>query len=311
MSRPAYKSTQQDLYSIARSGWNACLNQVEEFKKIRTRYTPAFIADRLKEIDLAEQLPDADQREEESRIARIQLEQKASEGLAAWRLLKNYVTDAFPESEHETRLDACGQAHYRRAAQNEWASVQRLLLDGTKFIGTNKDALVHKGSMPEVFTGTFSTLRDELAAAHQRFLDASLNYGVQTQLKIKTNNDLHVQLMKMFRDGQEIFRKDEALKKLFTFDQVALTVAGPGSQGLKGDITEPGDEPVAGAQVAFTGPTNKTVIADENGRYECPQLKEGLYTANITAPGFDPLTIKDIEVTTGSMQVRDFILVKG
>jgi hypothetical protein len=306
-----YKCGQQELYAIARTGWNSCFANLPTFSGFKTKYTPAFISARLAEIDQAEDMPDEEQREELSRTLRVQLSNKATEVMGKWQTLKRYIIDGFPEDEREIKFDAAGQAHYRKAGQEDWSSVQRLVVDGNTFIQDNKEVLITNGSMPQTFTSDFATTKAEYSTLYQRYLDASVSNPVNTEAKITANNNVHAKLMNMLQDGQGLFRSSEAMKKMFTFDQVALTVGGPGAQGLKGNILQAGNQPVPGAELTFTGATVKTVTADENGRYDCPQLKEGGYIVTVTASGFQPATNTGVEVAGGVMKVLDFTLVKS
>jgi len=311
MVKSNYNCGQQELYAIARTGWNTCLTNLSSFSTFKTKYTTAFIAARIEEIAAAERLPDEEKREEQSRTARVQLSSKGLEALDKWQALKRFIIDAFPEEEQEIKLDAAGQAHYRKAAKEEWAATQRLLLDGSIFMEENESLLLLKGSMPETFRTTFATTKEEYDTLYQQYLDASVNNPVQTNTKITANNEVFDKLMNMLLDGQSLYRNNDTMKKVFTFDQMALTVGGPGVQGLKGNVTQPENLPVANAVITCTGPTVKTVTTDEDGRYECPQLKEGEYTVTVTAGGYQPATITNVEVADGAMKALDIVLIKS
>lgn len=233
-----YHCKQQELYSIARTGWNSCADHLPGFATFRTNYTAAYIAERLQEIEEAELLPDQHGREELSRLLHIHLGNKAREVLPRWRSLKRYIVYAFPKDQHQIRFDAAGYAQYRRASRNDWPSVQRLLIDGNTFIEEHTTELLANGNMPASFITTFANTKDQFAAIYQQFLAASMNTPVQTQAKITANNMVHANLMCMLRDGQELFRNDEVLKKLFTFTHIAAIVGGPSSHAITEGITE-------------------------------------------------------------------------
>ncbi len=298
-----YNCGQQELYAVCRLGWDACSDNLADFTAFKSKYDAPFIAARLAEIDAAEALPDEEQRTEDARTFRIELKELATAALAYWQKLKRYITDAFPASQVEVKLDAAGQAHYAKAGKDDWNAVARLMLDGNTFITDNSATLQAGGNMPAAFAGDFEDARDDFDDKLTEFLEASQSSEVSTQTKITANNDIHAKLMNMFLDGQEIYKTDEAVKKLFTFEQVLLTVAGPGNQGYKGNITQTNNANVTGGTVEFSGLTNKTVQIDVNGHYNCPQLSAGPgYTITVTVPACEVKVIENVEVETGVMK---------
>ena len=306
MATPNYKCSQQALYAICRSGWNSCTTYLADFAAFSPMYTAPFITDRIADLDAAEAIGDSEQRTEDSRTLRVNLKNKATESMEQWQRLKRYITKAYPADQVDIKLDAAGQSHYRKAAQDDWGAVSRLLMDGSTFATTNSVDLATGNNMPVGFPLAFAAIKGEYDTLYSSFVTASQTDEVETQTKIEANNGIFASIMSMFLDGQEIFKSNEAVKKLFTFDQVLLTVSGPGNQGIKGDVVIAGtDNPVTDGEVSFNGPSSKTVEIDEDGHYECPQLAAGLYTMLVTAPGFSGVTFNDIEVETGIMKTQD------
>lgn len=306
MPKNNYPCSQQSLYAVCRSGWASCTTYLADFAAFSPSYTAPMIAGMIADIDAAEALGDEEQRTEDSRTLRVNLKEKAAEGLEHWRRLKRYITKVYSEAEVEIKLDAAGQSHYAKAANNDWGAVGRLLTDGVAFATANTADLTAGNIMPATFPAAFAAIKTDYDALYASYITASQTDEIETQTKIEANNSIYASVMAMFLDGQEIFRKNEAVKKLFTFDQVLLNVEGPGNQGIKGDVTIQGtSNPVTAGEVSFTGPSNKTVEIDEDGHYECPQLAAGLYTMLVTAPGFSGVTFNDIEVETGIMKTID------
>lgn len=307
-----YNCGQQVLYIAARVGWNNCSANLPAFSNFKTNYDEAFISSRMAEILAAERLPDKAQRTEDSRTARIELLNQASECLHYWRRLKRYITKAYPANLLAIKLSAAGQSHYRKAANDNWLSAQRLILDGNAFVIDHKEELITYGHMPQSFILGFATAKAAFDQLHQQFIGASQNNGLSTQTKINTNNEVYNQLMNMLLDGQEIFKGQEALRKSFTLQQLLLIISGPGGQGIKGTITQPNRQPVTEGEIIFTGNTNKTVRIESNGHFECAQLSAGTnYTIIIKAPGFEDKIITNVEVATGVMKTVDTELVSG
>jgi hypothetical protein len=306
MAKPNYNCSQQSLYAVCRSGWASCTTYLADFAAAFPNYTAPMIAGMIADIDAAEALGDEEQRTEDSRSLRVDLKNKANEAMEQWQLLKRYITKAYPADQVEIKPDAAGQSHYAKSLKYDWGAVGRLLTDGVAFATANTADLTAGNIMPAGFPAAFTTSKVDYDALYASYVTASQTDEVETQTKIEANNGIYASLMQMFRDGQLIFKKNEAVKKLFTFEQVLLNIDGPGNQGIKGDVTIQGtNNPVTVGEVSFTGPSSKSVEIDEDGHYECPQLAAGLYTMLVTAPGFSGVTFNDIEVETGIMKTID------
>lgn len=298
-----YNCSQQDLYTVSRLGWNSCSENIADFTNFSPQYNPALVTARLAEIDAAEALGDLEQREADSRLLHISMTNHADEALTIWQTLKRYITKAYPKDQQKVQLDAAGQQHYLKASNYDWSAVKNLMTDGNAFVIANTVQLEANNVMPPGFPADFFTAKNDFDTDFQDYFAAAQDDELETQTKINANNTVHANLMNMFLDGQDIYKKNEALKKQFTFEQVLLTIAGPGNQGYKGYITQSNNAPVTSGTVKFEGETTKTVNIDEDGHYECPQLAAGTgYTVTITVPGCEVKVITDIEVETGVMK---------
>jgi hypothetical protein len=164
------------------------------------------------------------------------------------------------------------------------------------------------GNMPAGFVLIFSTAKDGYDTLQQSFLNAGQNDEVQTQTKITANNDIHTKVMSMFLDGQEIYKDYEAVKKLFTFDQVLLTASGPGNTGVKGGAKNGVTNlPVEGATITFVG-TGITTITDAYRKYQ-KIIASGTVTILVTHPDYQDFQITDFEIEAGIMKTLNIILV--
>lgn len=307
MTKPIYNCTQQELYTVCRSGWNSCSENLDNFAAFKARYTETFIDERLSEVDIAEGLPDPEQREEEARLFRVELKNKATECLAFWQKLKRYISDAFPAGQLQIKLDAAGQLHYSKAANDDWNSLSRLLVNGNTFITDNTTELTANENMPDTFPPAFTAAKLEFDGLLQSFLDATKDSRVETQEKITANNGIYKNLMSMFLDGQEIFKNNEAVKKRFTFSQVLLIVAGPGAAGLKGHITDSNGQPITVTATLSIVETGRSTQSDENAQYEFNQLSAGNYTLDITAPGYQQQQLL-FQIETSTVKTLDITL---
>ncbi len=305
-----YNCSQQSLYAVCRSGWSSCSTYLSLFNAFSPLYTGAFVTAKVADINTAETLPDAEQRTEDSRTLRVNLKNKATECMDLWQRLKRYITKAYPADQVEIKLDAAGQSHYRKAGQDDWGAVSRLLVDGDAFITANTADLTAGNNMPAAFAATFNTAKTQYDTFYQSFITAGQSDEVETQTKLNANNAIHADLMAMFLDGQEIFKNDEAVRKLFIFDQVLLNVEGPGIAGAKGEITNStNDNPITtAANLEFVGPTEYTTVSGPDSRYQASPLAAGSYTVTVTCPGFQTLIINNVEIQTGVLKTLNIEL---
>ena len=310
MVKTTYKCTQQELYAVARLGWNSATAYLDQFTAFKPKYVSTFITDRLSEIDAAEAQPDSDQRSEDSKTLRVTLTSNAADCLGNWQKLKRYIIEAYPQSQQQIKLDAAGQAYYRKAAQDDWNAVKSLLNDGNTFITTNITDLTANENMPPSFATTFSTAKTDFEGTLQDFFTAGMNDEVETQTKITMNNDVHAKLMSMFLDGKEIFRGNDAMKKLFTFEQVLLTVSGPGVAGLRGLIKDGStNQPIgSGIGVSLLN-TDYTTTTNVNSRYTLSPVAAASYTVIVTKAGYQTLQVPSVEIQTGTIKNLEPLLV--
>src|SRR5579859_3738028 len=82
---------------------------------------------------------------------------------------------------------------------------------------------------------------------------------------------------------------------------------------IQGTITDPTGAVVAGAQITIVGTdtgSTKTVVTDSAGLYSVGPLNPGNYTVNVTAGGFQKLSVKTV-IRTGTATSGNFRLILG
>jgi hypothetical protein len=306
MALSKYNCTQQQLYAIGRAAWQNCNDRIADFTAFKAKYTALFITAKINAINDAEALPDDEQRKAVASLLREQLSVKAAECRDSWQRLKLYIEEAYPENEQQIQLNAAGAAHYDGAGKENWDSVKRLMLDGDAFITANTVALSAADNMPAGFPVAFATVKSEFETLYSNFINASLNTEVQTQGKITANNTVYTDLTSMLKDGQRIYKDDEAVRKLFTFDQLLNDIAGSGPAGIKGTVTD-GTNPLEGVSVKIIGP-NITAFTDEDGKYSFT-LSAGTYSLLLTKPGFQDQQIDNIVLEPGVTKTVDVVMI--
>ena len=308
MAQPLYECTQQELYTIARLGWNSCNQHIIEFGTLKAKYDPAYITARLNEITAASLLPDAQARGSQSESYRVQLIEKNREALYFWINLKRYIADAYPKNLQKAKLEEAGQNSYEEAANYDWDATQGLLSSGSIFITNNQTELEADDNMPITFPAQFNTFKTEFLTLHQDFLDSRLTSESGTQTKILANNAIHDKLMRMLLDGQFIFREDEAEKKRFIFANLLIKVRGAGTAGIKGTVTDAITHlPIKDVDVSLVY-TVKKGKTDEEGKYEITRVAHGEFDIEVKKTGYQTKVITEFEILIGTISTLDIEL---
>lgn len=294
-----YGSTQAELYTIARLGWNSCRQHLTDFADFKARYNETYIDNQLAAVNAAELLPDFQARNEPAEIIRIQLVEQVRLILDLWQRLKRYVADAFPRNQQKAKLEAAGSSYYNKASRNNWDSVQALLVNASSFITNNLTALTLNENMPPSFQTTFETAKSDFMLGHQAFLDNEEASRIGRQNKVEANNAVYTVLINMFLDGQEIFKRNSAVKAQFIFDRVLQLVSGSGNQGIKGRVAAAAtDSPLTDVTVTVLQ-NSRTTTTNADGRYEMLQIANGTYTLRFEKEGYVTLTQENQAVQVG------------
>jgi Carboxypeptidase regulatory-like domain len=99
---------------------------------------------------------------------------------------------------------------------------------------------------------------------------------------------IYESVMEMLKDGQQIFKDDEAIKRKFTFSYLTSIFQGEGSASLKGYVTNNVGQPIPGATI-ISADQKYSATTGSNGYYKISRVAEGTYTFIITCPGYSPV----------------------
>ncbi len=184
MVQSEYNCSQQELYTVARLGWNSCSQHIVKFGNFKAKYIPAYITTHLNEITAASIIHDAQARGAKSEKLRVQLTEKNKEALDIWQGFKRYIADAFPENLQKATLEEAGQKHYEKASNYDWDATEGLLTSGSVFISDYQTELEADDNMPITFPAEFNTFKTEFTTLHQNFLNSREDSAVGTQDKV-------------------------------------------------------------------------------------------------------------------------------
>ncbi len=308
MVQSEYNCSQQELYTVARLGWNSCSQHIVKFGNFKAKYIPAYITTHLNEITAASIIHDAQARGAKSEKLRVQLTEKNKEALDIWQGLKRYIADAFPENLQKATLEEAGQKHYEKASNYDWDATEGLLTSGSVFISDYQTELEADDNMPITFPAEFNTFKTEFTTLHQNFLNSREDSAVGTQDKVVANNVVYNKLVSMLLDGQYIFRKDEATKKQFLFSELLYKASGTGTAGIKGTVTDAITHlPLKNVEIKFLL-TIKTGKTDDEGKYEIKQVAHGKFDIEASLEGYQTRTISEFEILIGNISTLNIEL---
>ncbi len=312
--RPLYRSSQEALYTIAEIGWDSCLENISDFSATKPKYTPAFIQAAQDAITDAQNLGTSKARYAPTRVAYTPIQPLADACLDLFHLLDIYIDDSFPDNIPAMHA-AAGGGFYAKAAHNNWLSLRDLNSAALQFITNNTAALTTlpdgiTPNMPITFPKQYSTAVDAFNLQFVTYVHDDQSDPGLTAAKIKANNAVYASLTSMFKDGAAIYRRNPAMKTLFTFDDILAHIVGPGTTGVRFQAVDSVSLlPIPGVIItAQPGATTATTGTD--GIIEVP-LSENAYALSFVVPtGYAPVPNQTIKTNTGIMHRKKLILTK-
>lgn len=304
-----YPCSQLELYTAATLIWSSCSQHLTNFEDFKSKYRPSLIAQEQADIQRAKALPDYQARNEATETLGIQLAEKAATVRNEWQKLKRYIEEAWPENLQKPKLEAAGQTLYKKAGADNWPSVLGLSTAGENFIRENLATLINDGYMPDAFPTRFFESAHAFSENYQQFLDSKENESIGAAAKVKANNTVYKNVIALCKDGQEIFKSNEAVRSQFVFEEALLKIGGVGTAGVRGLVTRSDSAlPLAGVAVTLSG-SDKTGLTDNEGRYEIKPLAAGTYALTFSKEGFASATVAGHEVKIGTLGRADAGLV--
>jgi hypothetical protein len=300
-----YKCTQPELYAVARTGWASYAANLPLFSAYRGYYDAAYGTAALAAIDAAELLPSEQARYANTEVYRTELVTIADNCLALWQTLKRYILTSFAEPAIKARLEEAGSLRYEKAGNYNWEELRMMNVEANLFITTHNAALSAGLNMPATFPTAYSAAATAFAAKMQQFINSEEQGIIATNAKITANNNVHSTLMNMFKDGQEIFKTQDDIKRQFVFETVLGLITNPGAAGLRGKVTSVLDgSPIQGASVIVLS-TSQSTTTDAAGNYLLKPLSAGRYDISFVAALYQDKVLSNIQVSTGVTSTLD------
>lgn len=290
MSKPNYKMTQKELYSVA----DTMIDSLEKpatllkFKTYKpTKYIPAFIADLRAHKKTAFLLPDDTQRSALHTTEKIILMERRDVCTGWFDYLKGYIQDkGFPQKLWKAKLKEAGLKEYNKAQNDNWEFVVDLNKKMLDFIGDYPTELA-AGHMPLAFGADVQAGSDDFDTEYAKF-KLLRETGVATDAKIDANNVVDADMKDLQADAHIVFKKDKAALKEFMIKVVKSLVSPPGSASLGLTIQAVGTNlMIAGAKVTIQSLTGVAMvsISDANGEVDFKSLDPDTYKVLIEIVG--------------------------
>ncbi|MBK7854416.1 MAG: hypothetical protein IPJ79_05470 [Bacteroidetes bacterium] len=222
MIAPLFNCTQGLMYETTKMMWVNCKARIIEMGEFKSFYTIAYCDERIAEIEAAQAMKSEAARVLEHEMLRFELVDLADAMRSKWQALKQYISSVYKVKDvREANWRAAGWASYERASENNWVSVKDLISNGSNYIAEHKAALSANGNMPDDFQTAFDAAGDAFKLKLTDYETAQQNAATGTDAKNEANNDVYQQAIDMGQDGQFVFRKEESLRKQFSFEAVS------------------------------------------------------------------------------------------
>jgi len=310
-TRSIYNCSEQHLYIATAMGWANYGDCLSEFTALKGKYNALFGTSAMSDLNAAKQLPGELLRNEIPESIRLALVPVAETCLSNWRILKNYIDEAYPDALAKPMEHAAGSLFYIAATNDSWSSIDKMNTSADAFI-TKYSTPLQMGThnMPVAFITTFSDGKKAFDKIYGTYLQALQHTNQGTNEKIIANNAVYTKLMKMLTDGQLIYHDNHSKKELFIFASILSFISGTGVTGFTLKLIDSITKlPIPDYSVVVQ-PGNISGAGDKDGLKEI-KTEEGLYDIEITVPDYPNYSATGIRTITGTMSRKNIVLVKN
>lgn len=307
-----FKGKQGQMYAVALLAWAHYERCQKDFAKKNSKYTLELAAQQVAAIQAAQQVPDAQQRRDVPKEARILLSDAAIALRNIWQDLSALIESTFDVNLWAVKKSAAGGNFYEASGTEDWVATFNLGKAASAFITDNTDALEAGGMLP-AFPDEFAGVKTVFDDLYNTFFQTKEEAIGQTGEKTVSSNDVFKAMMSMINVGKNIYRNDPVARRMFIYSSLMKSVRGQG-------FTKTGYHfickdaatglPVTSAQVVFTAVVGGTPYSGKmgkNGNLRC-DMPAGNYEYVLKSPGYTTLigTVKAIE---GSARQKTLHLV--
>jgi hypothetical protein len=240
-----YPCSAASLYGVITLVLNSLLENLADFANHKGKYTQAFVTIAFQKMNAAKHMPDRQIRGSASTVSKGLVKSQVKNMLKTHRALNLYIKEAWTDdaAAYVPRLVAAGKNHLAQAKNCNWDSFDTLTTDGENFILANEAVLLTTGNMPLNFKDKYILQKKECLEKIALFLGKRQSNTTLTAEKVKANNAIYNDTIRICLDGQYLFNKNDALWQQFSFTHV-LTIQ---SGNIHADVNQTVTLPVINA----------------------------------------------------------------
>ena len=303
----AFKCSQQELYLLTPKAWELCRIYLPKFAKIKGFYTEGYLDERLAEVKAAKAIPNQKVRQDEPMTIKVFLDEAVSDCCFHFQLLKSLIKSAFAENLQDAKLNAAGQSFYTKANTGNQSAIGNLNDSAIAFIENNEAALKANNNMSATFLADYKAVIDTYNTQRLAYDDSSKTANSTTANNTAANNEIYKKMMAMLADAKIIFKKEPDISEQFSFTTLLAEVTGSSIAGLRGTVKNQDSLPLPNTTVKISG-KDKTIITNEVGKYDVPQLASGFYTITFYTEGYKNKVVENYEVKTGVYNTLNVVM---
>jgi type II secretory pathway pseudopilin PulG len=298
--KSSFGFSQQELYFVTPFFWNAVLRFLPQFSIIFPFYTEAYVAEQLKKIEQARDIPNQVARQDDKKTKGLRLDDALTDCLICYRTLKAYIARLYPAAElQKVKIDASGQIHYAKAASNNRAALGDLNDSAIQFLKNNAEDFKGKNIIPDSFLAQYQAAIEQYQTAQSDYINAASDVKDLTTDNTDANNEIYQAMIQGIDEAKIVFAKDNAQSDYFSVSNFLSLASGSSFAGLKGTITDGATKKgIKNAEIWISG-KDKPLTTDKYGKFDLGQLGNGTYVIRVTAEGYVEQTFAKYEVKTG------------
>ncbi|MEZ4804649.1 MAG: hypothetical protein R2852_03980 [Bacteroidia bacterium] len=122
------------------------------------------------------------------------------------------MLEVWKDEELDSLLKNAGSEYLEEASRYKYNSTQILLTSRELVLLEHKDLLLENNNMAPEFVEEFQTLRTDLEAMYEKYLDTTNQSQFSTNYVLEAMNKLYSDLMTMFADAKLVPRINGSLK---------------------------------------------------------------------------------------------------
>ena len=246
--------------------WQNYLDYQPKLVKYKARYTSMLATAGLGRFEAALLLPDAQARNADPELTRIELMTQGREFLEVWQWLEGYIEGTYPgAASYQAMRDAAGYQSYAAAAGSDWSAMTALMNSAKQFVKLHDTELQAKGDMPGTFAARVAAEAADVETLLRRKAreEQAATDGMSARLTALLA--CLEEWMGVSRDAQRVFLRQPDVARLFQVEYLLGMVGGGAQAGVRGTLTLADGRPAAGVPVAIAGQVD--TVSDADGRF--------------------------------------------